>query len=447
MLARTGLDDHPDAIVMDDPDVAVVDRVWARLVALLLLAAVALAVAWSMDRVAISVDGEVQSVALLHGTVADALAGADVTLGAADVVTPGPATPLADGMSVRVERAGEYTVIVDGQRARVRTVADHLDDVLVAAGIGDTTQLVVQPSSTQVVDGMVVRVTTPHRVTVLVDDQRLAVELIPSTVGAALRAAGVDLGDGDRVEPGVDTPTAAGQVITVTRRDSRTEQVEVPIEFETDWVPTPERLVGDDVEVVAGVDGVEVETWEIVVVDGEEARRELVDTAVTAEPVERVVEVGTGSPAPEPEPEPESTWTPEPTTAPEPATAPEPSSTPEPTSEPDPEPRRTREPEPEPTPEPTPEPRPEPTTPPAPSNSVWDDLAQCESHGQWDLNVGLYDGGLQFHPDTWRSWKKSSYPDYAWQATRSQQIEAAERLQEALGWGQWPHCARELGLL
>ncbi len=81
-----------------------------------------------------------------------------------------------------------------------------------------------------------------------------------------------------------------------------------------------------------------------------------------------------------------------------------------------------------------------------PSGSVWDRLAQCESGGNWSLNVGTYDGGLQFHPSTWNSWKKSSYPDYAWQATRAQQIEAATRLQAALGWGQWPACSSKLGL-
>nr|WP_274387968.1 transglycosylase family protein [Salsipaludibacter albus] len=78
--------------------------------------------------------------------------------------------------------------------------------------------------------------------------------------------------------------------------------------------------------------------------------------------------------------------------------------------------------------------------------STWDALAECESNGQWDLNIGLYDGGLQFHPTTWNRWKKSSYPAYAWQASKAQQIEAASRLQADQGWAPWPFCTRHLGL-
>lgn len=78
--------------------------------------------------------------------------------------------------------------------------------------------------------------------------------------------------------------------------------------------------------------------------------------------------------------------------------------------------------------------------------SVWDRLAECESSGRWNLNVGLYDGGLQFHPSTWTAYKLPGYPPYAYQATRGQQIAAAERVLDAQGWGAWPACSRKLGL-
>ena len=35
---------------------------------------------------------------------------------------------------------------------------------------------------------------------------------------------------------------------------------------------------------------------------------------------------------------------------------------------------------------------------------------------------------------------------YAWQASRAQQIAVAQRLWEVQGWGAWPGCARKLGL-
>lgn len=83
---------------------------------------------------------------------------------------------------------------------------------------------------------------------------------------------------------------------------------------------------------------------------------------------------------------------------------------------------------------------------------VWDRLAQCESHGEWNYgphsNWGskIYHGGLQFHPRTWTAYKLSGYPTYAYQATREQQIEVGKRVLAAQGWGAWPACSRELGL-
>ncbi|MDN6534354.1 MAG: transglycosylase family protein, partial [Yaniella sp.] len=42
----------------------------------------------------------------------------------------------------------------------------------------------------------------------------------------------------------------------------------------------------------------------------------------------------------------------------------------------------------------------------APANaapdSTWDQLAECESGGDWSINTGNgYSGGLQFSPSTW----------------------------------------------
>lgn len=87
-----------------------------------------------------------------------------------------------------------------------------------------------------------------------------------------------------------------------------------------------------------------------------------------------------------------------------------------------------------------------------PSGSVWDRLAECESHGQWNYGPhsgwgsGIYHGGLQFHPNTWNAYGGQQYAPYAYQATREQQIAVAERVLAAQGWGAWPACSRKLGL-
>ena len=77
---------------------------------------------------------------------------------------------------------------------------------------------------------------------------------------------------------------------------------------------------------------------------------------------------------------------------------------------------------------------------------VWDRLSLCESGGRWDYNGSSgFDGGLQFSPATWNA-MATDYA-FAWQAPREVQIAAAQRLQARSGWGQWPACARKLGLI
>lgn len=78
--------------------------------------------------------------------------------------------------------------------------------------------------------------------------------------------------------------------------------------------------------------------------------------------------------------------------------------------------------------------------------AVWDDIAACESGGNWASTAGSFEGGVQFLRSTWLSQGGGKYAQHAYDATKYQQIEIAERLLAQSGWGQWPSCSRQLGL-
>lgn len=87
------------------------------------------------------------------------------------------------------------------------------------------------------------------------------------------------------------------------------------------------------------------------------------------------------------------------------------------------------------------EPAPEESTPTA---GVWDQLAECESNGDWSADTGnSFYGGLQFTLESWESVGGSGYPH---DASREEQIQRAEQLQASQGWDAWPACADQLGL-
>lgn len=77
--------------------------------------------------------------------------------------------------------------------------------------------------------------------------------------------------------------------------------------------------------------------------------------------------------------------------------------------------------------------------------SVWDNLAACESGGNWAINTGNgFYGGLQFTIGSWQAVGGSGLPS---QASREEQIMRGQMLQARGGWGNWPACAAKLGLL
>lgn len=85
---------------------------------------------------------------------------------------------------------------------------------------------------------------------------------------------------------------------------------------------------------------------------------------------------------------------------------------------------------------------------PVAGGSVWDQLAQCEAGGNWQINTGNgYSGGLQFAPGTWTGNGGGQYAATANQATREQQIAVAETIRaKSGGYGAWPACSSKLGL-
>ena len=81
----------------------------------------------------------------------------------------------------------------------------------------------------------------------------------------------------------------------------------------------------------------------------------------------------------------------------------------------------------------------------AATDGEWDQVARCESGGNWAINTGNgYQGGLQFSQGTWASHGGGQYAPSAQLATKDQQIAVAERVLASQGRGAWPVCGHGL---
>ena len=75
----------------------------------------------------------------------------------------------------------------------------------------------------------------------------------------------------------------------------------------------------------------------------------------------------------------------------------------------------------------------------------WDEVAACESGGDWSINTGNgYYGGLQFSQQTWEGYGGTQYAATADQASKSQQIAIGEKVLAGQGAGAWPTCGTAL---
>lgn len=84
--------------------------------------------------------------------------------------------------------------------------------------------------------------------------------------------------------------------------------------------------------------------------------------------------------------------------------------------------------------------------PTASPSSRWDALAACESGGNWQSRVGMFEGGVQFLNATWLAQGGGRFAQHAYDATKAQQIIIAERVLASGGWSQWPVCSVQAGL-
>ncbi|MDN6332153.1 MAG: ubiquitin-like domain-containing protein [Micrococcaceae bacterium] len=149
--------------------------------------------------VAVTVDGETQSVQAYGGTVGEMLSSAEITVGADDEVSPGVDTAVADGDAITVNRNKTVDVSIDGVDRVVHTtgltVADVLDQLNVgeAADISNGPQLELASLSTPL------QISTVKPLKLSADGKTRNIKTTAGTVGDALKSDGVKIGNDDEL--------------------------------------------------------------------------------------------------------------------------------------------------------------------------------------------------------------------------------------------------------
>lgn len=334
--------------------------------------------------VTVSIDGENVELTTFKSDVRSALDEAGYSVGENDVITPGLNASLASGDTVSIDRSRPVSLVAESGVIDAQTTATTVGEFLAENGLDASALRGGNADDKLPLDGSRIEVAVPRVVTLSDGNDELHREYVfGTTVREALERSGAPIGPDDIVLPSADAPLLPGMFIRVLRVTHEEEKALAPIDPPREDVDAPELDAGTEEVLEPGTPGEREETWTVTKVNGVETERAMTSENTLTEPVPTKVRVGSKAAAPAV----------------------------------------------------------------AAGGTVWDELVQCEATGNWNINTGNgFSGGLQFTPSTWQAYGGGQYASEAWQATREQQIEVAEKVQAAQGWGAWPACTAKMGL-
>jgi resuscitation-promoting factor RpfB len=337
--------------------------------------------------VTVSLDGQPREVSAMGGTVGDVLASEGIEVGKHDIVAPSVDEEVADGSRISVRFGRPLELSVDGKESTHWVTST---DVAAALGEIGSRFLGADLSTSRGAgigrEGMALEVVTPKKLELHIGAKKpVKRELTALTVKDALKEMDVKVEKRDIVKPGLSTQLDDGDRVVFTDIRVVTKRVKAEsIDFDTIEREDSSMLEGKTDVIRAGDEGSRNVTYQRTFRNGQLVATKVVSQKVLDAPRDQIVAVGTKDPAP--------------------------------------------------------------AVNYVSGSTVWDQLAQCESGGNWAINTGNgYYGGLQFSLSTWQSYGGPGYPH---EQSRETQIMIAERVRAADGGGysSWPACSQSLGL-
>ncbi|MFC3850197.1 transglycosylase family protein [Corynebacterium hansenii] len=290
---------------------------------------------------------------------------------------------ISDGGKLVYRAAKPVSLNIDGRTVETTTNAATVNELVESLPELKAADSVKAPSKRIPADGIKLDIVTAKNIVLNDSGREGRMQMAVATVADVLEQRGITLGEGESVSPSPETPVTEGMRIDVSRLVEEVLNERVEIPSPENVIEDPEMYDDERVVETPGTAGMKLVQVKVLSRDGEELSRETLSEQEKTAPTVTTVRQGTRPRAPE-----------------------------------------------------------------VTNGAIWDSLAQCESGGNWNTDTGNgFSGGLQFHPQTWLAHGGGEYAPTAAQATREQQIAVAEKVRASQGWGAWPACSAQLGLL
>jgi len=251
--------------------------------------------------VTLNIGGEIKQVTTAEVTATDILASEGIILLPSDRVWIDgiPESNPERILSVRPEvinfKSGvEISLNIDGNKSNLRSAASTVGEALAEAGIEIFEGDLLQPSSAAPlvgVDEIILRHAKP--LTIFYDDLRLDTYVVADKVCEALQMAGLPLIGLDYAIPGENEAIPDDGIIRVIRVTEEVIIEQIPLPFETVYEPNPNLEIDNQVVMETGAYGVLANQIRVRYENGEQISRIVEGEWIAREPQPRMLGYGT----------------------------------------------------------------------------------------------------------------------------------------------------------
>lgn len=227
--------------------------------------------------------------------VSTVLEDAQIKLGEKDEVIPALDERIKEPVEIEIKRYAEVTVIdLEGKEHSVALVGGTVTDAVEEAGITLAEgQITSEEPDAFLQDGMEITIIQQSLVNITADGETKEVYTSAQTVGELLEEQQITLGENDRIEPAVETAVEEKMSVVVQRVEIKEETETETIEYSTEVQKTSSMASGTSKVKQNGEDGEKEVKYQVTYVDGTEESREVLEETVTKEPVTKIILKGT----------------------------------------------------------------------------------------------------------------------------------------------------------
>ena len=244
--------------------------------------------------VVLNLNGEELKLATHAKTVEEVLADQNVTVSQYDKLSPSLDTEITNDLAITWEQAEEIFISVDGSQSSIWTTEKLVGKILEEANIEIAEKDIVSLNlDAEVGADKKIDIQKAFQLTLVDGQETRDVWSTSTTVANLLEKEGITLSELDRVEQPLEKVIAPGDKVAVVRVEKVTDVVEESIDFAVEKQNDSSLLKGKEKVVTEGKVGKVSKTFEVVKENGVEVARTLQAETVVAEPVKKVVAVGT----------------------------------------------------------------------------------------------------------------------------------------------------------